>query len=221
MSQAIWAIIVAAGEGRRFGAAKQFESLAGRPVLEWSVLAARAVAEGVVLVVPSDRLKDQDLDGLAERVVAGGPTRPDSVRAGLKAVPEEAELILVHDAARPLASGALFRAVVDALDAGADGAIPALRLSDTVKRVHDGQVLETLDRSDLVAVQTPQAFRAEVLRKAHAGKAQATDDAGLLEAIGAQVVVVDGEARNIKLTTPDDLLFARLFFGAQQDQRLW
>lgn len=127
------------------------------------------------------------------------------MRAGLAAVPADAEVVLVHDAARPLASPALFDAVVEAIDAGADGAVPALDVTDTVKRVAAGVVVETLDRSGLVTVQTPQAFRADTLRKAHAAGVDATDDAGLVERAGGRVVIVTGETSNIKITDPGDL----------------
>ena len=123
-------------------------------------------------------------------------------------MPDNAEVVLVHDAARPLASRVLFRAVVDAVLAGADGAIPGIAVADTVKRVRNGYVAETLDRSELVAVQTPQAFRAAALRQAHAGAPEATDDAGLLEALGLSVAVVPGEYHNLKLTSPEDLAIA-------------
>ena len=116
-------------------------------------------------------------------------------------------MIIVHDAARPLASDALFRAVIAAVaTGGADAAVPGLPLSDTIKVVDGAQtVTATLDRSALVAVQTPQAFSAELLRRAHAGGAEATDDAALLEALGATVRVVPGDPRNLKITTPADL----------------
>jgi 2-C-methyl-D-erythritol 4-phosphate cytidylyltransferase len=161
-----------------------------------------------VAVVPESSLGTSDIGKGADRVIAGGPTRAASVRRGLVAVPESADVVVVHDAARPLASRELFRAVVDAVVAGADGAIPGVAVVDTVKRVRAGCVVETLDRSDLVAVQTPQAFRAEVLRRAHDGDPEATDDAGLLEALGSRVVVVPGEYHNLKLTSPDDLAMA-------------
>jgi 2-C-methyl-D-erythritol 4-phosphate cytidylyltransferase len=204
----VWAIVVAAGEGRRFGQPKQFAVLGGRPVIEWSLEASRSVARGVVAVVPESALGTSDLGRGADRVIAGGPTRAASVRRGLAAIPENAEVVVVHDAARPLASRELFRAVVDAVVAGADGAIPGVAVVDTVKRVRGGCVVETLDRSELVAVQTPQAFRAELLRRAHEGEPEATDDAGLLEALGSRVVVVPGEYHNLKLTSPDDLAMA-------------
>ena len=208
MGVEVWAIVVAAGEGRRFGQPKQFAVLGGRPVIEWSLDASRSVARGVVAVVPESFLGRSSIGKGADRVIAGGSTRAASVRRGLAAVPENADVVIVHDAARPLASRELFRAVVDAVVAGADGAIPGVAVVDTVKRVRGGRVVETLDRSELVAVQTPQAFRAELLRRAHEGDPEATDDAGLLEALGSRVVVVQGEYHNLKLTSPDDLVIA-------------
>jgi 2-C-methyl-D-erythritol 4-phosphate cytidylyltransferase len=208
VSPEVWAIVVAAGEGRRFGQLKQFASLSGRPVIEWSLDSSRSVARGVVAVVPQPSLGTPGVGRGADRVIAGGPTRAASVRRGLAAVPDSAAVIVVHDAARPLASRELFRAVVGAVEAGADAAVPGVAVVDTVKRVNGGRVVETLDRTDLVAVQTPQAFRADVLRQAHAGEPEATDDAGLVEALGACVVVVPGEYHNLKLTSPDDLALA-------------
>lgn len=145
----------------------------------------------------------------AERVVVGGATRAGSVRAGLAAVPEEAEVIIVHDAARPLATPALFAAVVAALDVdGVEGAIPVLPVTDTLKRAAAGTVQSTVDRQDLVSVQTPQAFVAATLRRAHRTADDATDDASLVEALGATVCTVAGEPYNLKLTRPEDLVLA-------------
>jgi 2-C-methyl-D-erythritol 4-phosphate cytidylyltransferase len=139
-------------------------------------------------------------------VVVGGDTRSASVRRGLAAVPAAAEVIVVHDAARPYAEPALFRAVVAAVRAGADGAVPGIPVVDTVKQVApDGTVLATLDRSRLVTVQTPQAFRADVLRAAHAAGGEATDDAALVEGAGGRVVVVPGSPDNRKITVATDL----------------
>ncbi len=212
----VWAVVVAAGGGSRFGGPKQFVSLGDRALVDWSVDAARTVADGVVLVVPADVVSTSavpDAHG-ADVVVAGGDTRTASVAAGLDAVPAGAEVIVVHDGARPLASPALFRAVVDAVAAGAEAAVPGLALSDTVKRVDDaGAVVSTVDRRHLVSVQTPQAFRADLLRRAHAGGAEATDDAGLVEGQGATVRVVPGDPRNLKLTTPADLDMIRALLG--------
>lgn len=127
------------------------------------------------------------------------------MRAGLAGVPADATVIVVHDAARPAATADLFAAVVAAVRAGADAALPGVPVVDTVKRVRDGLVVETLERAELVAVQTPQAFVASVLRAAHATGGEATDDGALVESAGGRVVVVPGETDNLKLTTPADL----------------
>lgn len=200
-----WAIVVAAGRGERFGGPKQFEVIAGRRVLDWSIDAAGGACDGVVVVVPpgDDIGSSGRLSG--ERRVHGGATRSESVRNGLAAVPDDADVIVVHDAARPAAGVALFRAVIDAVGAGADGAIPGVPVTDTVKRVVDDVVVETPDRATLVAVQTPQAFRAVALRAAHAAGGDATDDAALVEQAGGRVVVVPGHADNRKITDPGDL----------------
>jgi 2-C-methyl-D-erythritol 4-phosphate cytidylyltransferase len=201
----VWAVVVAGGSGQRFGRMKQFALLAERPVVEWAVAACRPSAAGVVLVLPRDAAAD--VAHGADVVVEGGATRAESVRLGLAAVPHDADVIVVHDAARPLASGALFRAVIAAVSSGeAGGAIPGVPVSDTIKMV-DGThtVTQTLDRSSLVAVQTPQAFGAALLRRAHAEGGEATDDAALVEALGATVRVVPGDPRNLKITTPADL----------------
>ena len=198
-------MVVAAGEGRRYGGPKQFSLLGDRPVLSWSVEAAQTVVDEVVLVLPTGRLRDPATPPGCRHVVAGGPTRAASVRAGLAAVPVGAEIVVIHDAARPLASPALFARVVEAVRGGAAGAVPGIPVTDTLKRVGGGRVLATVDRAELVAVQTPQAFRHDVLRRAHAEGGEATDDAALVEALGEEVVVVAGEARNLKLTDPADL----------------
>ena len=158
-----------------------------------------------MLVVPdASDWQGAEVDALVD----GGSSRAESVRAGLKAVPRGAEIVVVHDAARPLASAALFDAVVDAVVAGADGAVPGLAVTDTLKRVDDVRVTATVDRMGLVAVQTPQAFRADILRSAHLAGTDATDDAALVEALGGSVVVVPGDPRNLKVTGPADLMIA-------------
>jgi 2-C-methyl-D-erythritol 4-phosphate cytidylyltransferase len=209
----VWVVVVAAGSGERFGASKQFAPLGDRTMVQWAVDASRAVADGVVVVVPAAEITDdgsgRGVAAGADVVVAGGDSRAASVRAGLAAVPESAEVIVVHDGARPLASPALFRAVVDAVTGGADAAIPGIAVADTLKRVEDDTVVDTVARHGLVAVQTPQAFRAAVLRRAHGTGSDATDDAGLVESMGATVRVVPGEPRNIKVTTVADLDVAR------------
>lgn len=194
----IWAIVVAAGSGTRYGRLKQFERLQGRTLVEWAVEHPRAVAAGTVLVVPADHL-DAAWPAV-DAVVAGGKTRSESVRAGLAAVPAAAEVIVVHDAARPAAPRALFSAVIDALDE-ADAAVPGLPVADTLRHL-DGAAL---DRDRIVAVQTPQAFRAGALRDAHAGGADATDDATLIERAGGVVAVVPGAPEALKVTTATDL----------------
>jgi 2-C-methyl-D-erythritol 4-phosphate cytidylyltransferase len=199
----VWAIVVAAGSGARFGGAKQFEELEGRRVVDWSLAASRSVADGVVLVVPADHEADEA--PVADAVVVGGATRSASVRAGLAEIPDDADVVVIHDAARPFARPALFEAVVAAVRAGADGAVPGVGLADTIKRVVDGRVVATLDRDELVAVQTPQAFAAAALRRAHLSGGDATDDAALVEATGGRVVVVPGDPANTKITLRTDL----------------
>ena len=198
----VWAVVVAAGRGERYGRPKQYERLLDRRVLDWSLDDARATCDGVVLVVPPDRVGGaEDVDG----IVAGGDTRSASVRCGLAVLPADADVVVVHDAARPAAGAALFRAVIDAVRAGADGAVPGVPVTDTIKLVDGAEVVETLDRGRLVAVQTPQAFRAAALRAAHEAGGDATDDAALVERGGGRVVVVPGRPANRKLTGPEDL----------------
>ena len=199
------AVVVAAGQGQRFGGPKQFAVLNHDTVTAHSVRAARSVAERVVLVVPPNY---QGNGEGADVVVVGGSTRAASVRAGLEEC-GDADVIVVHDAARPMATTSLFASVVDAVTAGADGAIPGLPISDTVKRIrHDSTLMvvdETVERLELVTVQTPQAFARDVLIRAHANGDDATDDAALVEAMGGRVVVVAGEVDNVKITVPGDL----------------
>lgn len=209
-------VIVAAGRGLRLGDAgrKQFLDLGGIPVLEWSVRAFRghpAVRE-VVVVLPTDAAEAPPpwLAGDC-RVVAGGATRAESVGRGVAAVPDAVERILVHDGVRPFVSAALIGRV-DAACAGGP-VVPALPVSDTIKRVRaDGTVVETLDRGRLRRVQTPQGFPAATLRRLHAGErpeGAITDDALLCERNGIPVRTVEGEARNLKITSPEDLAYAR------------
>ena len=201
----VWVVVVAAGTGDRFGGPKQLATLGDRRVLDHSVAAASAVADGVVVVVAADRV-DQVEPTLGAPVVCvgGGATRSASVRAGLEAIPADVGVVLVHDAARPLASVALFDRVIAAVDAGAAAVVPAVAVTDSIRHRQRGVV----DRSDLVAVQTPQGFPAAVLRRAHAARGEATDDAALVEADGGKVVIVEGEATNLKITHAHDLAWA-------------
>ena len=191
------------GSGQRFGRPKQYEMIGDERIIDRSQRIAAQASEGVVVVVPA-------ADAEREAAIAGGATRSDSVRAGLAQVPDDCDVICIHDAARPLASVDLFRAVIAAVDTGADGAVPGVPVYDTIKIVDEsGTVVDTPERSRLVAVQTPQAFRATVLRTAHAGSAEGTDDASLVEAAGGRVVVVVGESTNRKVTHPEDLAWVR------------
>lgn len=219
----VWTVVLAAGSGRRFGSRpKQYEVLGDERVIDHSLAVSRAAADHVVVVLaPGEETEGDRLvnSGAADVAVIGGSERADSVRAALAVIDEDAAVIVVHDAARPLASGELHQAVVAAVHAGADAAIPGLAVTDTIKQTtHDEQgrsvVLATPDRSTLVAVQTPQAFRAAILRDAHATSAGATDDAALVEAIGGTVVVIDGEPTNIKITGPHDLAIAAILLDA-------
>jgi 2-C-methyl-D-erythritol 4-phosphate cytidylyltransferase len=198
-----WAIVVAAGSGARFGGAKQFGTVGSERLVDRAVHVATRACDGVVVVLPAGATWDGPPVAAA---VAGGATRAASVRAGLAAVPSSAEIAVVHDAARPLAGDELFASVIGAVAAGAHGAVPGLAVSDTIKRVAGSNVIATVPRDDLVTVQTPQAFRAATLRAAHAGEGEGTDDSTLVEAAGGTVVVVPGDAANLKVTGPEDMM---------------
>ena len=209
-------IVVAAGSGTRFGVPKQFELVAGSRLVDRAVESAALACDEVVVVLPAGVAWDGRSVAAA---VPGGSTRSASVRAGLDAIATSATVVVVHDAARPLASPAVFDAVIGAVRAGADAAVPGLPISDTVKRVDRDHVAETISRDDLVAVQTPQAFRAGALRAAHSGEDDATDDAALVETAGGDVVIVPGDPRNLKITTPDDLLVAAALLVPSSEER--
>jgi 2-C-methyl-D-erythritol 4-phosphate cytidylyltransferase len=213
----VWAVLVAAGRGERFGAdrPKAFTNLAGRPLLAESLerLEASDWVEAIVVVAPPEweepsiLLAEELGAGKVNAVVTGGETRAGSVRAGVAEVPETAAVVVVHDAARPLLPEDVLERVVTALGEGWEGAVPALPLADTVKRAEGETVVETLDRTGLYAVQTPQAFLADALRRALAGEAEATDCAGLVEASGGRVRLVEGDRGLVKVTGPADLDF--------------
>lgn len=152
--------------------------------------------------MPPDHVDDLEL--LTEKVVAGGMSRSGSVRAGLDAVPSDAEVIVVHDGARPLATPDIFAEVITAVWNGAAAAVPAMPVTDTVR----SRTVGIVDRNDLVVVQTPQAFRGSLLRQAHHDAPDATDDAALVEEVGGEVRIVAGAATNLKITYPTDLLVA-------------
>lgn len=208
----VWCVVVAAGAASRFGSAKQFAMLTGRPVYEHAVDTALASCEGVVLVVPAESLDVVSRARPDAVVVAGGDSRSASVRCGLAALPEEAKVILVHDAARPLATPDLFERVVAAVRGGSPAVAPAVPLADTIRHVDGG----VISRDTLRAVQTPQGFDPSVIRHAHSRCAEATDDATLVESMGVAVTLVPGEADNLKLTTPADLRLAEALIAVDQ-----
>ena len=211
----VWAVLAAAGRGERLEAdqPKAFAQLGGRPLLAESLerLEASAWIDSIVVVAPPGW--EEPVILLAEELgcgkvvasVAGGESRAASVRIGVAEVTDDAAVILVHDAARPLVTDPVVERLIAALNEGWDGAVPGLALSDTVKRVREEAVVETLPRDELRAVQTPQAFVAAVLRDAVAGGGDATDCSALVEAQGGRVTVVEGDPRLLKVTTADDL----------------
>ncbi|MGB3698959.1 MAG: 2-C-methyl-D-erythritol 4-phosphate cytidylyltransferase [Gordonia sp. (in: high G+C Gram-positive bacteria)] len=214
MNGRVAALIPAAGMGTRLGEAipKAFVEISGVTLLELSAAAARrsGVVDQIVVAVPAELIERAAALVPDAIVVRGGTQRSDSVRAGLAAA-ADAELILVHDAARALTPPELFATVVAALRGGARAVVPGVPVADTLKRVDaDGIVLGTPDRGELRAVQTPQGFTADLLHSAHRGGGDATDDAGLVEQMGVPVHVVPGDAMAFKVTTPFDLALARL-----------
>jgi 2-C-methyl-D-erythritol 4-phosphate cytidylyltransferase len=212
----VWAVLAAAGSGDRLGAdrPKAFVRLGGRPLLGESLerLDASDWIDAIVVAAPPGweepviLLAEELGCGKVSACVAGGATRGESVRIALAEVPGDAAVVLVHDAARPLLDDAVVERVVTALNEGWDGAVPALPVADTVKRVDGERVVETLAREELRAVQTPQAFVAQVLRDACRGDVWgASDCASLVEAKGGRVKVVDGDPRLLKVTDAGDL----------------
>ncbi|MEY2397997.1 MAG: 2-C-methyl-D-erythritol 4-phosphate cytidylyltransferase [Actinomycetota bacterium] len=206
---AVWTIVCAGGAGHRFGAdtAKQYVEIGGRRLIDHAVANAAEASDFVVVGAPAGDVDDlrASFASTMIKVVAGGVLRSDTVRRALDVIPAIAEVIVIHDAARPLAPPSLFEAVIAAVRDGADAAIPGLPIVDTVKRVAGDMVVDTLDRAELVLVQTPQAFRPDALRAAHVGEPDATDDAALVERAGGKVVVVPGDPAANKITTADDL----------------
>lgn len=213
---ATWALIAAAGSGERLGIdrPKAFAALGGRPLLAESLdrLDRCELVDAIVVAAPPGWEEPSILlaeELAASKVVAcvtGGATRAESVAAALAEVPDEALVVLVHDAARPLLDDAVVERLLLPLGEGFDGALPQLPVADTLKRVRDGAVVETVDRDDLVVAQTPQAFLAATIRRAFAGDlVGATDCSSLVERVGGRVAVVDGDPRLLKVTTRADL----------------
>ena len=220
----VWAVLAAAGRGERLGSdrPKAFARLGGRPLLAESLerLEESGWIDAIVIAAPPDWEEPSIL--VAEEIAAtkvssavtGGESRSESVRLALEEVPEEAAVVLVHDAARPLLPEEVIERVLAPLSEGWDGVVPAVPLADTVKRVEGDRVVETLPREDLVAVQTPQAFLADALRRAVSGDvSSATDCASLVEAQGGRVKVVEGDPRLLKVTDADDLALMEGWLG--------
>jgi 2-C-methyl-D-erythritol 4-phosphate cytidylyltransferase len=212
----VWAVLVAAGRGERLGLdrPKAFAPLRERPLLAESLerLESSDWIDAIVIVAPEEweepaiLLAEELGCGKVSASVTGGPSRAESVRMGVVEVPDHAAAIVVHDAARPLISDEVIERVLAPLGEGFDGAVPGLPVADTIKRVADGVVAETLRRDELVAVQTPQAFAAAALRAAVAGEiADARDCASLVEARGGRVKIVEGDRRLLKVTSAQDL----------------
>jgi 2-C-methyl-D-erythritol 4-phosphate cytidylyltransferase/2-C-methyl-D-erythritol 2,4-cyclodiphosphate synthase len=213
----IAAIIAAAGSGERFGASipKALIQLGDRTLIEHAVSAISSVADQIIVTAPAGYEKEiQKLVGDGITVVTGGATRSESVRIGLSKVLCDAEYVLIHDAARALASPALAQKVVAALKSGDVAVIPGLSQTDTVKIIDaEGFVSTTPDRSQMRRVQTPQGFTYGVINQAHSQAGEATDDAALVESLGKKVRIIDGEERALKITTPSDLATALQFLG--------
>jgi len=211
MDPSVGVVIVAAGAGERFGGPKALVELGGKTLLARSAAAFHGFRDRVAVV------RDQDIARITLegwRVVAGGARRRDSVQAGLAALAPSTRFVLVHDAARPLVSAGLVDRVARAAMRGVS-VVPAIPVTDTIKRVVDGRVVSTPDRATLVAVQTPQGFPVGLLARALAASGRdATDEAGLVEGLGEEVVTVAGEPGNIKITTPLDMRIAVALLGA-------
>jgi 2-C-methyl-D-erythritol 4-phosphate cytidylyltransferase len=209
----IWGVVVAGGAGSRFGGPKQLAILAGRRVVDRSIEALQDWVKGLVVVGAPELGDAQELS--VDVVVAGGATRSASVRNGLAAVPSTATHVLVHDAARPLVPGPVVGRVVDALMAGSSAVVPVVPVTDTLRSVDGG----TVDRSGLVAVQTPQGFELSSLLAAHDLQIEGTDDASVVEAIGVAVDHVPGSAINLKITFPHDLSVAQVLLELPPEER--
>ena len=207
----IWTIVVAAGQGLRFGSKKQFAELSGASVLFHSVLAASSVSDGIVVVTTDEDLEYakvslQNVEKVKE-VVVGGSTRSKSVRKGLEQVPQNCDILIVHDGVRPLASEKLFKSVVEKIQEGSEAVVPVVPIADSLRLISGEQI----DRSEVVAIQTPQAFKATLLLKAYSTSESASDDASLVELAGGTIDFVDGDVRNLKITVSSDLQIAENF----------
>lgn len=222
------AIIVAAGAGKRFGAAKHQAQLAGKPVLEWTLTAFQQHAEvsEIILVIKDTYVATsyEDTYSKLQAVVQGGAERQDSVWAGFQQLRlDENDIVLVHDGVRPLVTGELISRIIQAAKQS-QAVVPVLPVEDTLKHVHNGKILKTPDRSQFFRSQTPQGFQYALLdsaiKKAQADKYYGTDEAELVERMREEVVVVPGEQENIKITTPLDIKIAEAYLESQNRNRI-
>jgi 2-C-methyl-D-erythritol 4-phosphate cytidylyltransferase len=210
-SGAVWAIVLAAGSGSRFGARKQFAAVGERRLVDLAVEAATEACGRVVLVLPGGATWD---GRPVDHVVPGGVERSSSVRNALAAITDEVGTVVVHQAANPLARPELIGQLLAAVADGAPAAFPGLRPADVVRRVEGERAGDVVGRDDLVLVQTPAAFRLEVLRRAHAVGGGALEDTALVSACGYEVHVVAGDPRNVHVATPADLEVVRALAAA-------
>ena len=237
------AIIAGAGMGHRLGAEipKALIQIQGITLLERAFISLSKVVDEIIITAPEGYEEQfKAIVGQSAEVVTGGVLRSDSIRVALKALSPSVESVLIHDAARALASSALAARVLDELRSGQSAVIPVLKVIDTIKEIdRDGFVRATPDRSSLVAAQTPQGFNRQVLERAHSASDDATDDAALVEAIGVKVKTIEGEASAFKITTKEDIGQALLLlspidrnfkvglgvdahaFSSDQDRKLW
>ena len=207
----VWAILLAAGAGTRFGAPKQFLPVGGHRLVDLALEGAARACDAVVIVLPPGRAWD-GVDVAA--TVAGGPSRAASVRAGLAAVPPSAAIVVIHDAAHPLAGEGLYRAVIGAVRQGALAAAPALPVTESLARVRGDDAVAAVPKGDIAIFQTPNAFRAAVLRAHQREGVEVSDEVTLLLDAGIPVHLVPGDPRNLHVTVPEELaMVARLAAG--------
>ena len=215
-------ILLAAGEGKRFGEKKQFIKLKGEPVFQYSINTVNKIDEitDIVLVLPKedlDRIKIFSFKNVKK--IAGGKERQESVYNALNKI-DNADIVIIHDTARPFATEDMFLEGIKNVKKGFDGSITAIKARDTIKKVEDNSVIETLDRNELYIVQTPQTFKFEILKKAHEKAKEdnftGTDDSSLVEKMGGNITVNKGSVLNFKITTKEDLILANCLAGKGQ-----
>jgi len=199
----VWAVVLAGGRARRFGALKQFAEVGGIRMVDRTVASARRTCDRVALVLPAGVAWDGEP---VDRLAVGGDHQAESMRAALATVPDDAEIVVAADPAHPLAPDRIWTDTIAAVRAGADGAVPVVPLLEVIQRVEDGRVVETLPKAGTVVTQAPQAFRAAVLRAVHADRPYPIENSGLLVERGHLVVTVPGDPGNLHVTTPEELL---------------